>query len=91
MKLFDEFIQVLGEVENLILFKTYPAREKEIIGGSAEDISKALRNNNRYITNINDLIYEIKRSVDTQVIDCILVLGAGDLGENLRTLFKSNK
>ena len=38
----DEFIKVLGGVENLYLFRTFAAREAPVEGGSALDLYKDL-------------------------------------------------
>ena len=81
LQLFDQFLEVLATCENLILFDTYPAREKEIIGGRAIDLSNAL--NCDYYDDIDRLI-QYMQSLGDEDFDLILVLGAGDLGEKLR-------
>lgn len=81
LQLFDQFVEVLETCENLIIFSTYPAREKEIHGGRAIDLSNAL--NCDYYDEIDRLI-QYMQSLGDENFDLILVLGAGDLGEKLR-------
>ena len=83
---FDEFVEVL-KCKNLILFKTYSAREKEIIGGRAEDLFNAINSTCTYCNNIDELINEIEKQVCN--FDCILVLGAGDLADKLKSILKA--
>lgn len=91
IKLFDEFISILSDIDNLILFKTYPAREEEVVGGRAIDLYVALDNKKvSYSDNQIDVINAIKNKVKTKKYDAVLVLGAGDLAENLRNIFVGN-
>lgn len=98
-QLFSEFINILEEIGDLVLYKTYPARENEIDGGSAEDLFRFLikkasnqkdKEKNklvRYFNNIEDIIKFIGAYHENY--DCILVLGAGDLAEKLRTKYNN--
>lgn len=81
LQLFDQFVEVLETCENLIIFSTYPAREKEIIGGRAIDLSEYI--NCDYYDELDRLIRYIQSLRDNS-FDLILVLGAGDLSEKLR-------
>lgn len=84
--LFDEFRGVLNELENLVLFKTYPAREKYISGGSARDLFDSLDVENKaYIEDIAGLIKVIELNKDK--CDCVLILGAGDLADKLKEYY----
>lgn len=87
LSLFDEFINVLKDIDNLIIFPTYPAREKEIIGGRAEDLKNAL-NNAKYIKDINELLKEMGNVVEQELCDLVIILGAGDLALKLKNHFK---
>ena len=40
--LFVEFVDVLKDVETLVLYKTYAARERVIAGGDAKDLYNEL-------------------------------------------------
>lgn len=91
IKLFDDFINTLNKIDNLILFKTYPAREKEIVGGRAIDIFSKLNSKNiEYFENLQDLISAINNKISFYKYDAVLILGAGDLAEFLRGVFESN-
>lgn len=74
-KLFSEFLQAFDGADKLIIFKTYPAREKYDRAGSAKILAKALNKNKkcRYSTN-----YCILKKLNVKQDDCVLVLGAGD-------------
>lgn len=84
--LFGDFIRVLLGYDNLIIFKTYPARECEIVGGRAEDLCESI-DKARYIDNANMLFEKMKELARTGKVDAIVVLGAGDLAEKLRCYF----
>ena len=77
LKLFDEFIDVLSGVHNLIVYKTYPAREDEIEGGRAEDLAMGLEHT-QYISTIEELHSSIKEYIEGGC-DAVVILGAGDL------------
>lgn len=82
ISLWTDFIKVLSDVPNLVLFKTYAARGKSIIGGRALDLSRALKS--KYIANPEKLA-EYLHSQATNY-DAIILCGAGDVvsGEFLR-------
>ena len=80
--LFDDFVKVLSSVEHLILYATYPAREKELAGGTARDLAEALGERVIYCENKDDILEQI--SQNNMDFDCILVLGAGNLAEILK-------
>ena len=95
--LFDEFVEVLSELNDLVLFKTYPAREDVIVGGTAMDlyhkliaekIDKTSIENRaiRYMDDIVDIEKYIRKKAGD--FDCILVLGAGDLADKLKKRLK---
>ena len=73
--LMDEFIQALREIEELMIYKTFPARENYDVAGSAETLSKrigALYAENAYV-----LKTWLKMTVREG--DLVLFLGAGDV------------
>lgn len=88
LQLFNEFVSVLSRFNDVILFKTYPAREKEIIGGRAEDLTKHIKNAS-FINNMDDLITAIDKRLSLGKNDCVLVLGAGDLAIRLKNRINS--
>ncbi len=83
LKLYQEFVDTLSAYPNVVLFKTYPAREEEIPGGTAFDLFRGISSINKdYFENEKDLIRYVG-SLESS-FDCVLILGAGDLAENLK-------
>jgi len=90
LKLFDEFVDVLSKINNLIVYQTYPAREETIEGGTAFDLYKKIKHSNsQYFDNIQCLVSYINSNSEN--FDCVLVLGAGDLAEKLKRYYASEK
>lgn len=89
LSLMKEFVEILDPIENLILYKTYPAREEEIVGGRAEDLCVNLHGKD-CVLDFDKLIEKIKEMLKNNNFDAVLVLGAGDLAENLRNYFSKN-
>ena len=84
----NEFVHVLKTVKNLVLFETYPAREKEIVGGRAIDLVEAIgKDEVQYFDKIESLKKKLFERVETENFDCVLILGAGDLAEKARPWF----
>lgn len=77
-------------VNKLIIYKTYPAREKKIDGGDATDLYKNVKispNNKYYVNNkfeLKKLTFNLCKN-----IDCVLVLGAGNIYNIAKNVFKS--
>ena len=81
-KLFNEFYEVLKDVHNLILYKTYPAREEKIAGGDYLDLYYALKENHKLVyqaKNTDDLKKQIDHLLTQN--NLILFLGAGDIND----------
>ena len=74
--LFNEFVKILRAVENLMIYKTYPAREEYDAEGSAERLAQTV-GNCLYSDNIYALKTWIKKTVKEG--DVVLFLGAGDI------------
>ena len=75
LSLWDDFVSVLGQVKNLVLYKTYAARGKVIVGGRALDLSRRLKA--KYVANTQTLLQFLKdQSVN---YDAIILCGAGDV------------
>ena len=74
--LLKEFISVLRPIKNLVLYKTYPAREKYDLSGSAAMLANML-GNCLYAENVYVLKTWIKKTVKER--DIVLFLGAGDI------------
>ncbi len=73
--LWNEFILTLAKIPNLILYKTFAAREKEIRGGRAFDLQKILKC--KYFAKTKSLKNYIKKYHGKY--DAIILCGAGDV------------
>lgn len=73
--LMKEFVQALRSVKNLMIYKTYPAREKYDEEGSARTLSE--RVGSLYAENVFVLKTWLKKTVREG--DIVLFLGAGDI------------
>lgn len=74
--LMREFVEVLRPIKNLMIYKTYPAREKYDIEGSAATLATVV-GNCLYAENIYALRVWLKKTVREG--DLVLFLGAGDI------------
>lgn len=74
--LMSEFVETLRPIKNLMLYKTYPAREKFDGAGSAERLAQAV-GNCLYAHNVYALKAWLKSTVRDG--DIVLFLGAGDI------------
>lgn len=72
----NQFIEVLKEVDNLYLYKTYAAREEYDHDGSALKLSQNLPKS-QYFDEFTELINKLCQSVN--VDEAVLIVGAGDL------------
>ena len=73
--LMDDFVSVLHTIKNLMLYKTYPAREKFDAEGSAETLARVV--GSLYSENIYVLKTWLKKTLKEG--DVVLFLGAGDI------------
>lgn len=73
--LFKEFIKVLSSIDNLLIYRTFAAREYFDDAGSALTLSQAIKKS-IYGDDPNDIAKFISRAKSG---DCILFLGAGDI------------
>lgn len=82
ISLWDDFVNVLSRVPNLVLYKTFAARGKTIVGGRALDLSRHLKV--KYIANPEKLSQYLHEQAPHY--DAIILCGAGDVvsGEFLR-------
>ena len=74
--LMEDFIEVLRGVNNLIIYKTYPAREYYDEEGAAKTLADNI-GGCLYFETLKELKLWIKRMVKER--DTILFLGAGDI------------
>lgn len=81
--LMNEFIRVLSLAKNLVIYKTYAARESYDEAGSAYVLHEKIKNS-LYAESIRELEVFIKKSVKKG--DIVLFLGAGDIDYIARRL-----
>lgn len=81
----DKFVEVLSKCDQLIMFKTYPAREKYITGGSAKELYNDIKIKNKVYC---DTKKALKIALSNVKANCILVLGAGDIYDIMRNIIK---
>ncbi len=80
--LFDDFAQVLAEVDTLILLDVYPAGEKPIAGADGRSLSRAIRIRGK----VDPVFVEQTADLPTALPgllhdgDLLLLMGAGDIG-----------
>lgn len=82
--LMNDFVEVLDNLNNVIIYPTYPAREKEIAGGRAEDLHDRLKKS-VFVDNIDTLLKLFGQQY--RQFDCILIVGAGDLAEKIKRTY----
>lgn len=86
--LINDFINVLQGVENLIIYKTYPAREKYVKEGSSfylfNELTKRRNNKVYHSFNLSTLSVLIKSFYGR--VENVLFLGAGDVYETAKKL-----
>ena len=89
--LFDDFCQVLSEIDVLILLDVYPAGEAPISGADSRALSRSIRMRGK----LDPLFVEQREQLPTmlpnivQEKDILLMLGAGDIGSLSRDLYES--
>ncbi len=74
--LMKEFVETLRGIENLIVYKTYPAREYYDESGDAKTLSENV-GGCLYVENYRELKNWVKKTVKSG--DALLFLGAGDI------------
>lgn len=73
---FDEFVNVLSGIDDLVIYKTYAAREYFDAEGCALTLAEHL-GNALYIETVKELVLYLKGTLTGG--DTVLVLGAGDI------------
>ena len=80
--LFDDFANILSEVDVLLLLDIYAAGEKPIAGADGRALSRAIRQRGKidpiFIPNVNELPASLPNVL--QDGDILLLQGAGDIG-----------
>lgn len=81
----DEFAEALSQFDEVILLEIYPARELPIEGVNSSWLLEKISNKNKALTNKIELVKNIKMSS----AKVILTIGAGDIGEEVKTIKKA--
>lgn len=80
--LFEDFTQVLSEVDVLLLLEVYPAGEVPIAGADSRSLCRAIRQRGQvepiFVENREGITSLLARNVRDH--DILVVLGAGDIG-----------
>ncbi len=82
-----EFSKCFSLANSVAIFKTYPAREKYMTGGSAKELYKSIVHNNKKYLATRKELKEYLTSMD--LCGCVLVLGAGDIYDILKRIIKN--
>jgi len=80
--LFDDFAQVLSEVDTLILLDVYPAGEKPIAGADGRSLSRAIRTRGKVDPVFVEQVAHLPAVLPGLLRDgdLLLLMGAGDIG-----------
>ena len=81
----DEFAKALSQFDEVILLDIYPARELPIEGVNSSWLLSKISNQNKALISKKSLIKNIKLSS----AKIILTIGAGDIGEEVKTIKKA--
>jgi len=83
----QEFLTCFEGVKKLVIYKTYPAREKYIIGGSARELFNDIKLKNKVYCDTGKVLRgELKTASN---FDAVLVLGAGDIYDRVLKALKA--
>ena len=89
--LMDSFVKVLGTVKNLVIYKTYPAREKFDRLGDFTTLYNNICNGNNSVKLIKTQANLIKYLTKKINFDRIIFLGAGDMPNKIQKIINSKK
>lgn len=89
--LYEDFINVLEQVDVLIMLNVYPAGEQPIVGASSRDLCRSIRNRGRLepilVANTEQLYCTLEQVLEDG--DLLLTQGAGDIGRIAKELANS--
>ena len=80
----DDFAKSLSQFDEVLLLDVYPARELPIEGVNSNWLLGKITNENKQLISKQDIIAKIHES-EAQII---LTIGAGDIGEEVKTIKK---
>ncbi len=89
--LFDDFVTVLAEQQDLLLCDVYPAGEQPISGATGQALSQAIRvrgtSNPVFVAELEELANVMSPLV--QDGDVVLAMGAGSIGKAIKQLYET--
>ena len=91
--LMDDFIKVLLKIENLIVYKTYPAREKFNKNGDAKRLVEKLKEQGQNDCAYAQTVEELEKLIQDKAKNNrrILCLGAGDIYDIAKKILEDKK
>ena len=94
--LYDEYLTVLKNINNLIILKTYEAGEifKKGMKNSknlVNDLNVLNNQKTKYIENYHDLFNLLDQFVSNKIERIIIFAGAGDISNQIRFFYESRK
>jgi len=88
--LFDDFVTVLSEQQDLLLCDVYPAGEQPISGATGQALSQAIRvrgaSNPVFVADVDELANVLAPIV--QDGDVVLAMGAGSIGKAIKQFYQ---
>ncbi len=84
--LFDDFVEVLGSADSVIVLPIYAAREENESGVSHTKLADAVKGKNknvRALNTIEEVVNELKKSLGEK--DVVITMGAGDMTPKIAT------
>ena len=85
--LYEEFVDVLSQVDELLLLEVYAAGEEPIVGADSKSLCRSLRQRGkepRYIATPNELFTALADAVKDN--DLVLTQGAGNIGQLVKQI-----
>ncbi len=85
--LYEEFVDVLSEVDCLLLLEVYAAGEEHIVGADSKSLCRSLRQRGiepRYVATPSDLPHALAEVITKD--DLVLTQGAGNIGQLVKVL-----
>ncbi len=94
--LYDEYLRVLKNINNLIILKTYEAGEGYKIGmkdskNLVNDLNVSNNQKTKYIDNYFDLFTLLEQFVTNERESIVISAGAGDISNQIRLFYDSRK
>ena len=91
--LFDDFADVLSQVDLLVMSEVYPAGEAVISGATANDLCRTIRNRGKldpvFVHDINAVPESLGHVIEDG--DVVLMLGAGSIGAVIQNMTQGNE